>query len=105
MLASLYRCYNHKVLAAVLKSKAESRGQAGTNRKNRQNQANLVTFHQTTDLLRSPAKKGAFGDANNRLTFTLTAIFLGMNSFQNEGRADLEEITGWIESQMRKAKP
>jgi hypothetical protein len=39
-----------------------------------------------------------------RLTFALTAIFLRMNSFQIEGRADLEEITGWIESQMRKAK-
>ena len=75
---------------------------------------------QAAALLQSLAMNHAFTDGNKRVAFALTAIFLRMNGYRLpvaategerfligrviEGRADLEEITGWIESHMRKAK-
>lgn len=75
---------------------------------------------QAAALLQSLAMNHAFTDGNKRVAFALTAIFLGMNGFRLpvtapegeifligrviEGRADLDEITRWIESHMRKAK-
>ena len=75
---------------------------------------------QAAALLQSLAMNQAFADGNKRVAFALTAIFLRMNGYRFpvsasdgeaflirrviEGRADLEEITGWIESHMRKAQ-
>lgn len=75
---------------------------------------------QAAALLQSLAMNHAFTDGNKRVAFALTAIFLRMNGYRLpvsppegerflvrrviEGRADLDEITGWIESHMRKAK-
>jgi death on curing protein len=75
---------------------------------------------QAAALLQSLAMNHAFTDGNKRVAFALTAIFLRMNGYRLpvtalegerflirrviEGRADLDEITGWIESQMRKAR-
>jgi death-on-curing protein len=75
---------------------------------------------QAAALLQSLAMNHAFTDGYKRVAFALTAIFLRMNGYRLpvnaaegerflirrviEGRADLEEITGWIESHMRKAR-
>lgn len=75
---------------------------------------------QAAALFQSLAMNHAFTDGNKRVAFALTAIFLRMNGYVFpvsapegerflirrviEGRADLEEITGWIESHMRKAR-
>lgn len=75
---------------------------------------------QAAALLQSLAMNHAFLDGNKRVAFALTAIFLRMNGYRIsvsaaageafliekviEGKADLEEITRWIESHMRKAE-
>lgn len=74
---------------------------------------------QAAALLQSLARNHAFMDGNKRMAFAVTAIFLRMNGFRLpvsatqgedflvgrviEARADLGEITAWIEKHMRKA--
>jgi death-on-curing protein len=74
---------------------------------------------QAAALLQSLARNHAFTDSNNRMAFAVTAIFLRMNGFRLpvparegedflvgrviEAKADLEEITRFIEKNMRKA--
>lgn len=76
---------------------------------------------QAAALLQSLARNHAFVDGNKRMAFAVTSIFLRMNGYRLtvsadegesfligrviEAKADLEEITGWIEAHMRKAKP
>jgi death-on-curing protein len=76
---------------------------------------------QAAALMQSLARNHAFTDGNKRMAFAVTAIFLRMNGYRLpvtadegetfligrviEAKADLEEITGWIEAHMRKARP
>jgi death-on-curing protein len=75
---------------------------------------------QAAALLQSLSMNHAFLDGNKRVAFALTAIFLRMNGYRIpvsaaageafliqrviEAKAELGEITRWIESQMRKAE-
>lgn len=74
---------------------------------------------QAAALLQSLARNHAFTDGNKRMAFAVTAIFLRMNGFRLpvsakegedflvgrviEAKADLGEITAWVEKHMRKA--
>lgn len=71
---------------------------------------------QAAALMQSLALNHAFVDGNKRMAFGLTAVFLRINGFRTlvtpqEGeafvvkriianRAELEEITGWLEKHM-----
>jgi death-on-curing protein len=74
---------------------------------------------QAAALMQSLARNHAFTDGNKRMAFAATAIFLRMNGFRLpvaaqegedflvgkviEAKADLEEITLFLEKLMRKA--
>ncbi len=74
---------------------------------------------QAAALLQSLATNHPFLDGNKRVAFAATAIFLRMNGFRLvvdsdsgeaflleriiSGKADLSEITSWLESKMKEA--
>lgn len=75
---------------------------------------------QVAALMHSLARNHAFANGNNKVAFAVTAIFLWMNGYRLpvtadegeafligrviEAKADLEEITGFLESQMKEAR-
>ena len=75
---------------------------------------------QAAALLQSLAQNDSFIDGNKRVAFAMTAIFLRMNGYRLivesdngekfmierllQAKADLKEITKWLERHMKKTK-